>query len=356
MARAFPSAPMYTSLFEPEETFASFGEIDLRTSALNRWSVLRSNHRLALPLLASSFGRLDVDADVVLCSSSGWAHGARTSGRKVVYCYNPARWLYQRDQYFAGCGRLAKLSASAFRRPLIRWDHRAARRADRYIATSTVVRDRIRATYGIDAEILPAPHAADVAGERRPMGIEPGYFLAVGRLMAYKNFDATAAAFAELPGERLVVVGSGPEEHALRRVAPANVTFLSSVSDPELRWLYANARGLIAASYEDFGLTPIEAAAFGVPSAVLRWGGFLDTVIEAETGVFFDEPDPSMIAAAVRRLARLSWVPAQLAAHADRYSEARFAEGLQAIVADEAALAGVRTRIVAEQQPAVAIA
>ncbi len=46
----------------------------------------------------------------------------------------------------------------------------------------------------------------------------------------------------------------------------------------------------MAASYEDFGLTPVEAMMFGKPSVVLRYGGFLETVIDGETGVFFDEP------------------------------------------------------------------
>ena len=59
----------------------------------------------------------------------------------------------------------------------------------------------------------------------------------------------------------------------------------------------------MAASYEDFGLTPVEAAAFGKPTAALRWGGFLDTIVEGTTGVFFDEPEPQLIAEAVDRLA-----------------------------------------------------
>ena len=63
------------------------------------------NHRAALPLLAPSFSRLRVSADVVICSSSGWAHGTQVEGRKIVYCHTPARWLYQPDRYLRGRGR-----------------------------------------------------------------------------------------------------------------------------------------------------------------------------------------------------------------------------------------------------------
>src|ERR671923_1711210 len=95
MLKAFPGAPVYTSLYYPEGTFEEFREIEIRRSFLDRAVPLRRRHRLALPLLASAFSRMRVDAEVAVCSSSGWAHGARVRGRKVVYCHTPARWLYQ---------------------------------------------------------------------------------------------------------------------------------------------------------------------------------------------------------------------------------------------------------------------
>ena len=85
-------------------------------------------------------------------------------------------------------------------------------------------------------------------------------------------------------------------------MAGANVKLAGRVTDAELRWLYTNCRALVAASHEDFGLTPLEAAGFGKPTAALRWGGFLDTVQEGDTGVFFDAPTPRTIGAGVREL------------------------------------------------------
>ena len=100
------------------------------------------------------------------------------------------------------------------------------------------------------------------------------------------------------------MVGAGPLADEVAATAPANVTVLGHVSDASLRWLYRESAGLVAASYEDFGLTPVEAAMFGRPTAALRLGGFLDTTVDGSTGVFFDEPDPRLIAAAVDRLCR----------------------------------------------------
>src|SRR5438132_14362482 len=65
MTRAFPDAPLYTSLYAPRDAFSGFQRVDIRTSMLNRVPMLRRHHRLALPLLATTFSRFRVEAEVV---------------------------------------------------------------------------------------------------------------------------------------------------------------------------------------------------------------------------------------------------------------------------------------------------
>jgi glycosyltransferase involved in cell wall biosynthesis len=337
MLKAFPGAPLYTSLYLPEGTFPEFGQADVRTLALDRVGLLRRHHRLALPLLAPAFSRLRVDADVVVTSSSGWAHGIRTTGKKIVYCHTPARWLYQTAHYLGDRAR-APAAALALLRPfLASWDRRAAASARRYLVNSTVVKARVREQYGIEAEVLPPPPALDPEGPVRPVhGLEPSFVLCVSRLLPYKNVDAILAAFGALPEARLTVVGTGPSEDRLRAGAPRNVTFVRSVSDQELRWLYASCSGVVAASHEDYGLTPLEAAAFGKPTAALRKGGYLDTVLDGETGVFFDAPTREEIAAGVGHLLERDWNTRALTEHAERFGESRFIRRLREVVVEEA--------------------
>ena len=339
LTRAFPGATLHTSLYAPDRTFPELRQVRIETTPLNRVPLLRRSHQLALPLLAPAFSAMHVEADVVVCSSSGWAHGIRTDGRKLVYCHTPARWLYQGDRYLGERGSLVSRGALALLgRPLRAWDRRAAASAHRYLANSTVVRDRIRTAYGVDAEIVPPPPALRPGGPARAVpGLDAGFTLCVSRLQPYKNVGAIIDAFAGLAGERLVVVGRGPEEAALRRRAPANVTVLGGVEDDELRWLYGACRCVVAASYEDFGLTPLEGASFGKPAAVLRFGGFLDTVVEGETGVCFDRPEPTEIRHALARLYSEALDEAQIRAHAARFGEERFVARLRAIVAEEEA-------------------
>ncbi|MEK8227827.1 hypothetical protein NKG05_19635 [Oerskovia sp. M15] len=163
--RSIPRLPDVHDPLRPRGTFPEFGALDLRTSALDRIGVLRRHHRLALPFLAPSVSAQRVDAEVLLASSTGWAHGYRGAGRTVVYCHAPARWLYQRDRYLGGQdgasradrfrGGVASAALSALTPALRGWDRRAAEHADVYLANSTVTQRAIRAAYGIEAEILP---------------------------------------------------------------------------------------------------------------------------------------------------------------------------------------------------------
>jgi glycosyltransferase involved in cell wall biosynthesis len=135
-----------------------------------------------------------------------------------------------------------------------------------------------------------------------------------------------------------VVVGRGPEAEALHRMKTPNVLIASDLTDAQMAWLYRSCRALIAASFEDYGLTPIEAGVWGRPSVVLRWGGFLDTVEEGITGVYFDHPEPSAIADALDRFEATSFDPDKIHRHTDQFTEKGFAQALYAAV-DELATA-----------------
>jgi glycosyltransferase involved in cell wall biosynthesis len=281
---------------------------------------------------------MHVDADVVVCSSSGWAHGVRTKGRKVVYCHAVARWLAQPDRYLGGgesaravAARAALTAASPVLR---RWDARAAHSATRYQANSAVTRDAVREQYGIEATVLHPPTTGIDVPARAVRGLAPGFLLAVSRLLPYKNVDVVCAAFAQLPDRRLVVVGDGPERERLHAAAPGNVEFRSHLTDGELRWCYEQAVGLVTASHEDFGLTVLEAAAAGRPVAALRAGGYLETVRAGTTGVFFDSPSPDAIAAAVTELGGRTWDADVIRAHAADFAPDRFRASVRAVVGE----------------------
>jgi glycosyltransferase involved in cell wall biosynthesis len=199
--------------------------------------------------------------------------------------------------------------------------------------------DAIRTSYGLEAEVLPPPPALTSHGrELEVFGLDPGYFLCIARLLPYKNVQVVAEAVGLVPGARLVIVGDGPARSHIQRIAGPNVQFLGQVDDATLRWLYRNSLALVSASYEDYGLTPLEAACFGRPSVVLRSGGFLDTVVEGRTGTFFDTLAVDQVAQAMKMTAKQTWDEGELQAHAEKFSEASFKRRIRQVVAEEVAL------------------
>ncbi|UVT24118.1 glycosyltransferase [Rhodococcus pyridinivorans] len=346
LTRIFPDAEIYTTLYDPEGTYPEFRDCKIHTSGLNRVGLFRRNHRLALPVLPLAARSIKVSADVVIASSSGWAHGFDTNGDTIVYCYSPARWLYQTDTYLGQDASWPKRIAIESLKPFLKvWDRRAAKRASTYLAISTVVRQRIVDEYNIDAEVVPAPHSVDpdapVAPAEHPFE-DGSFFLCVSRLLPYKNVDSVIRAAVQ-GNHRLVVVGRGPEEQRLRSMAKeGEIVFLQDLSDEQMRFLYSTCKAVVSASYEDFGLTPIEAAVFGKPSLVLRWGGFLDTIAPEVNGVFFDKVDSDAIDRGMNELSARSWDPRDIRDHAQQFSESRFARRI------ETAVRSIHTRSVSE--------
>lgn len=341
MHRAFPEAKIYTTLYEPEGTYPEFARADIVSSRLNDIPYFRKNHRAALPILGPVSSLTRIPADIVISSSSGWAHGFRTPGLTFVYCHSPARWLYLTDQYV---GKSKKKSLGAFAIKLLgpalrRWDQRAAARADRYVANSTVVQKRIKEVYGRAVDILHPPHSVDTAGVKDTVpGLEGfigegGHFLVVSRLLPYKNVDQAVQAFRDVD-ERLLVIGAGPLLDELKMHSPPNVRFASQLTDAQMRWAYSLSKAIIAPSYEDFGITPLEGAAWGKPTIALRAGGYLDTIVEGITGSFIEKPTAACIEQAVRNFRSDDWISEDIARHVEKFSEDRFCRYLKSEVDD----------------------
>ena len=339
LARAFPDAQIHTLLYDRDGTYPEFSDLPIRTSPLNRVPGLRTDHRRALPLLRRFADRMTIDADLTIVSSSGWAHGFPTTGRKLVYCHSPARWLYLSDEYL-GRPTLSSptgLALALLQPSLVRWDQKAAASADLYLANSSLIADRIRRVYGFSAAPLFPPGGVDASGDQHPVPQAADwqrdgfrFHLIVSRLLPYKNVEQAVRAIDLLPDERLLVIGRGPEREALHALASPAVAFAEDLTDSQMRWAYAHATSLIAPSFEDFGLTPIEANSYGTPVVALRAGGYLDTVAESESGVFFDHSTPPQIAEAVRQAGLVRWDQERIIRHAESFSEDRFIRAIRA--------------------------
>ena len=198
LLQAFPGSTLVTSCWNPAATYPEFGDYHVETLWPDRVSPLRRDPRLAFPFLAAVFSRHAVlNADVVVCSSSGWAHRIATTAPKIVYCHNPARWLYQPQVYFPTMPPWARRAVVAAMEPLRRSDKEAALSAARYVVNSSAVARRVKAVYGIDAQVVAPASGLAPDGPQEPLpGIDPGFLLTVGRPRSYKRTDVVCDAVA----------------------------------------------------------------------------------------------------------------------------------------------------------------
>jgi glycosyltransferase involved in cell wall biosynthesis len=329
MAKAFDCEVVVTSAYVPERTFPEFQDLRVESLGLERVPLMR-DPRYALPVLGRLFRNHHIeDADVVLCSSSGFAHQISTSVPKIVYCHNPPRWMHQPEDYAIG---LDAPTAAALRvlRPLLRpGDRAAARSATAYISNSRNVADRINSVYGLDATVVHPPRGLQPDGPEEPVpGLSPGFLLTIGRARGYKRTGLLMEAVAEMPDLTLVTVGSRSDDPW-----PANIVQLTDLSDGQLRWLYRHAAALVACSQEDFGLTPVEAFAFGTPVGAVAEGGYLETCVENLTGLWLTASSRPALQASIRALVSRTWDRDAIRQHGEQWSPQTFRRQLVGTVA-----------------------
>ncbi|MDQ3721794.1 MAG: glycosyltransferase [Actinomycetota bacterium] len=282
--------------------------------------------RLLFPLMPRYFRGLDLDPyDVVIASSHAFAVQVRPREDAVFlcYCHTPIRWAW----------RAGEDHRSAALRPLLgrlrRLDLEASRRPDCYVANSEAVRERIQRSYGRDSVVIHPPVAV---GEFEPDAEkEPGHFLWVNRLVAYKQPAAVAEAFRDLP-YRLTMVGIGPLEASLRASLPPNVSLHSWLPREQLTSLYGRASGYLHVGEEDFGISMVEALAAGTPVIGLARGGALDIVRDGVDGILVDRADTAALRTAIERVAGAQWDRTALRARAQEFSRERFLERLGSLI------------------------
>jgi glycosyltransferase involved in cell wall biosynthesis len=333
MLRCFPQADVHC-LFDllPQSERLKIGYESSKTSFLQRMPGIR-RHMVYLPLMPIAIEQLDLRKyDVILSSSSAVAKGVLTGPDQlhVSYVHSPMRYAWDMQHTYLEEAGLARGMGSILARLMLHrlriWDLRSVHGVDEYIANSKFIARRIQKLYRREAKVIYPPVSvprvvSNVHKER--------YFLTASRLVQYKNTRVIVEAFRDLPDERLIVIGTGPELARLKKLSGPNVTFLGFVDDDERDRLMAAARAFVFAAQEDFGIVVVEAQARGTPVIALGCGGATETVVTDgpnPTGMFFTEPRADLITIAIQKFIQEEgrFSSGSCHQHASRFSENRF--------------------------------
>ncbi len=319
MVALFACPPVYTSIYAPERMPDSYCAWDIRPGWIDHLPGIHAHHQHYLPLYPVYWSGLEIGAcDLVLSNKSGFCHGVgEGEALHICYCLAPTRYVWQFEAYIER--EQIPPAVAVLLKPLVvalrRWDYAAAQRVDHFIAISEEVRARV-ARYYNRASVLIYPPVE--TGRFAPVKKPGDAYLVVSRLIPYKRVDLAVRACTTL-GLPLLVAGAGRDRERLEALAGPTIEFLGRVSDDDLPDLMARCRGFIFPGLEDFGITPLQAQASGRPVIAYRGGGALETVIEGETGLFFEEQSIESLCGALERFEDMCFNPDRCRANAERF-------------------------------------
>ncbi len=337
--KLYPKAPIYTLLYDEKKMKRYFPEAKIRTSFINKFSKsIRKRKKYLLPFFPTAAETFDLrEFDIVISSSSSFVKGIITKPKTVhiCYCHTPTRFLWDWHYNYLKenkVGRLKKIFLIPLLHYLRMWDKTAAERVDYFIANSENTERRIKKFYNRESKVIYPPVDISRRGGSRPAptalamtDINKNYFLIVSRLTPYKKIDIAIEAFnkLELP---LVIIGDGGDRKRLEKMAENNIKFLGFQLEEKIAEYYQNCQAFIFPGEDDFGITPVEAMSFGKPVLAYRKGGALETIIEGETGEFFDDPIPEILADGVRRIKNNcdDYDVEKIKKQAEKFSEEKF--------------------------------
>lgn len=330
MAACWPSAPLYATLYDERGIGGPFPGREVRTSRLQRLGVRQAGFRALLPFYPGAVERLPVQGhELVVSSSSAFAHGVRPAEEAVhvCYCHTPFRYAWhERDLALREAPRPLRPVLDRVLERVRRWDLEASKRVDHYVANSELVRARIEDCYGRSASVVHPP----VEVERFSPAEPEDFFLMVGEVVPHKRMEIALEA-ARRAGVEVRVVGEGGDRERLE-VAYPEARFLGRIPDSELEGLLARARALVVPGVEEFGIAAVEAQAAGRPVLAVDAGGASETVVDGVTGVLVPRGVADELAEAMREVDWERFGREATVENARRFSVASFMERFTAVV------------------------
>ncbi|WP_307224819.1 glycosyltransferase [Microbacterium arborescens] len=191
------------------------------------------------------------------------------------------------------------------------------RNLDAVVVPGPAAADALRDLGVHDSRIFEGFNAVDVesfASVAQSAPVDAGHrFLYVGQLIDRKNVDSLIRAFARvfLSGDKLTIVGAGPERRHLEAVArdlqvAEDVDFLGALPYSALPDQMARHHTLVLPSLEEvWGLVVNEALAAGRHAVVSARAGVAASV-EGMRGVYISSPDVAGLSQALTR-SRGAW-------------------------------------------------
>ncbi|MDP3953700.1 MAG: glycosyltransferase [bacterium] len=325
----FPNAPVYTLIYDKSVLGKHLNGTEVHTSILDN-PLVRKYHRLFIPLLGHAAETINLkdEYDLIITNTMGFVKGVRYSrGINIAYNHAPLRYAWEPHVYLKDMFPKFMIYAGMPALRYVRWqDKRFSQKPDYMLANSNYIASKLKQFYGRDATVL-YPPIEDHIFNYDPQIKREDYFLAFGRMIHYKKFPLVVEAFKK-NGLPLKVVGSGPDEGAVKRAAggATNIEVLPFMETYQLRDVVRKARATVIPQLEDFGLTTVESIACGTPVVGYNQGGTAEIITDGQNGILFSDQTVDGLRSAIERFEKTQFEPERVAKSALRFAKANFQE------------------------------
>lgn len=311
---AFPDAPLYTAVYHPRATWADAFKIN--TSFLQKIPFANRWHRYLAPLMPLAFESFDLsEYDIVISITSAEAKGIITRPEQLHVCYllTPTRYLYSHRAHYEQTHWPFKVPGLKFLSQklfdyLTWWDQVAAQRPDVIIPISQLVSARVKKYYQRQTEpvIYPPVDLAELQpatnlDSYRPYYLPSNYLVVISRLVPYKRIDLAIQACQQLD-KNLIIIGTGPQESELQKLAGDNIYFLGSVTTTQRQAVLSQAQALLMPGVEDFGIIALEAILSNIPVILHQKSGAAELFKHKEGAIYLDKLSVSALKTAIQQL------------------------------------------------------
>ncbi len=337
----WPNAPLYTAVYNAS-TAPWADNFTVVSSFLQRIPGISTHHEYLANLMPYAFESFDLSAfDVIISITSAEAKGVITGPNQLHICYllTPTRYLWSQADVYANQysgpgpkGWMRQLGINILRR----WDRVAASRPDKIVTISQEVSKRCQTYYHRQADAVIYPPVDTTFFSSHPQTCfhpQPGYFLAVSRLVSYKRLDIAIQACNELH-ERLIIVGVGSEIKRLQTIAGPTIEFRGAVTEDELNCLYHHANAFLFPQVEEFGISAVEAQAAGLSVIAYNQGSSKEIIIPGKTGIHFQEQTVDSMVHAIRTWKDHTWYDKTNKEHAVAFDKKEFKQTFKQFVED----------------------
>jgi glycosyltransferase involved in cell wall biosynthesis len=366
LLEVYPDADIYTTIFIESKfgnkplLLKTFAEGRIKTTGLQGFFCWQNNRMLRyfkhffwLYPVAMRFVKIK-NYDLVIISSTDCAKQIRVQNitKLVHYCHSPTRYLngLVTETDHQNLGLITKTILPFFVFWLHKLDHGAVKYLNKnnciWVANSEFIRTVIQDIYQKESVVIyPPVEIQNYLEIQRQPELTKDFYLCHGRVSFHKRIDLAIETCLRL-GKKLKISGTSALESQMKDLqktvtdyetknpgSKGLIEFLGRTTDEEIKVLMAQCRGFLFPGKEDFGITPIEVLAAGVPIIAYQAGGALEYIEDGVNGVFFDEQNVESLTAAVLRFEKIEyWNTDKIKNSSKPFSGEIFTENIQKLV------------------------